>query len=147
MSDAVFQKEFHVRWSDLDPNFHMRHTAYGDLCAATRFYYLASVGLTMEHFTKLKVGPILFSENIKYMSEVRANDKLIVNIRVSGLSEDGRKFKMHHEVIKASDNKLAATLEITGAWLDQNERKIIVPPEEIKSQMQKAPRTESFEIM
>lgn len=41
--NEVFEQEYHVRWSDLDPNMHMRHTAYADLCATTRFSYLESL--------------------------------------------------------------------------------------------------------
>lgn len=49
MSEVYFL-EFHVRWSDLDPNMHLRHTAYNDMCAATRFSYLESLGFTMAKF-------------------------------------------------------------------------------------------------
>jgi acyl-CoA thioester hydrolase len=32
MSPAIFTQTVEVRWSDLDANQHMRHSAYADLC-------------------------------------------------------------------------------------------------------------------
>jgi acyl-CoA thioester hydrolase len=146
MSD-VFKQEFYVRWADLDPNFHVRHTVYADLCATTRFKYLDSIGFTAGKFAQLKVGPILFSENINYLSEVRAGDQIVVNVQVSGLSQDGRKWKMHHELFKKSDGKLAATIEITGAWFDLVNRKVTVPPSELLDKMQEVPRSKDFKVL
>lgn len=143
----VFSQIFHVRWSDLDPNLHMRHTSYLDLCAATRFSYLEHLGFNMQKFAELKVGPVIFSEHIKYLSEVRAGEKVRVNVRIAGLSEDGLKWKMHQEIFKESDGKLAATLEIAGAWFDVVKRKLQVPPDILKSKMNQLPKTEDFEVL
>jgi len=141
----VFSQEFHVRWSDLDPNIHMRHTAYLDLCAATRFSYLESMGFTMEKFAELKVGPVIFNENITYMNEVRPGDKVRVTLKVKGLSKDGRKWKMFHELYRVSDGKPAATLEILGAWFHIGDRKLRQPPELLQSNIDSIPKTEDFE--
>ncbi len=141
----VFSQSFHVRWSDLDPNLHMRHTAYLDVCAATRFSYLENLGFDMRKFSELQVGPVIFSEYIQYKSEVLAGDKVRVNVRIAGLSEDGRKWKMHQEIFKESDGKLAATLDISGAWFSLVKRKLQEPPEILKSKMNQLPRTDDFQ--
>lgn len=140
----VFVREFHVRWSDLDPNFHMRHSAYADLCAATRFQYLDSLGFTMQKFAELKVGPIIFSENLNYFKEVLPGDKVSVNVRVSGLSADGRKWQMHQELFRKSDRALAATLDIKGAWFDLVKRKVSQPPAILQEKVASVPRTDDF---
>ncbi len=143
----VFHQSFHVRWSDLDPNLHMRHTAYLDVCAATRFSYLENLGFDMRKFSELQVGPVIFSEYIQYKSEVLAGDKVRVNVRISGLSEDGRKWQMHQEIFKESDGKLAATLDISGAWFSLLKRKLQEPPEILKSKMNELPKTEDFKTL
>ncbi len=143
----VYSQEYHVRWSDLDPNQHMRHSAYADLCAATRISYLESFGFGMSAFAKLKMGPVLFNENIHYFSEVRPNDKVIVNVRVSGVSESGHKWTMHHEIFRKSDNKLAATIDIAGAWFDLSQRKVSAPPQELREKIDLVPRTNDFKIL
>ena len=146
MSD-IFEQEYHVRWSDLDPNMHMRHTAYADLCAATRFSYLESLGFTMEKFAELKIGPIIFNENVSYLSEIRSGEKVMVDVRIAGLSEDGRKWKMVQRVRRKSDGKMAATLEILGAWFDVVERKVTTAPEILQSKMDQLPKTEDFKTL
>lgn len=140
----VFEKTFEIRWADLDPNFHLRHSAYADLCAATRFQYLASIGFTMERFAKIKIGPIIFKETTCYLKEVLPNERVRVNCRVAGLSEDGRKWKMFQELFRSSDDKLAATLEIEGAWFDITQRKVVPPPGDLKETMSSLPRTDNF---
>lgn len=146
MPEAYFQ-DFHVRWSDLDPNMHMRHTAYGDMCAATRFSFLDSLGFTMKEFAKLQVGPVIFNENLQYLKEVRAGETVRVDVRVSGLSEDSRKWKMRHQVIRLSDNKVSAIVEVQGAWLSLTTRKITPAPEVLQSAMGKLVRTDDFEVI
>ena len=141
----VFEQEFSVRWSDLDPNFHMRHSAYTDLCAATRFSYLESLGMTHQKFAEMKIGPILFNENMSYFNEVRPNDKVIVNVKISGQSKDGRKWKMRHEIKRKSDGKLAAQLEVSGAWFDVVNRKVTTAPATLLEKVESLPRTEDFQ--
>lgn len=143
----VFEQEFHVRWSDLDPNMHMRHTAYADLCAATRFSYLNSLGFTMKKFAEIKIGPIIFNENLNYISEVLPGDKVRVDVRMSGISKAGHKWKMHQDIFRVSDGKLAATLDITGAWFDIRERKVSKPPELLFEKVESIPKTEDFQIL
>jgi acyl-CoA thioester hydrolase len=142
-----FEKTFEVRWSDLDPNFHLRHTAYADMCAATRFQYLASLGFTMKKFAEIKVGPVIFKENISYLKEVSPNDRVRVNCQVAGLSEDGRKWKMFHQIFRESDGEIAATLEVHGAWLDIVKRKVSMPPEDLQKIMSEQPRPDNFQII
>ncbi len=143
----VFNQEFHIRWADLDPNGHMRHSAYADLCATTRFDYLDSLGFTMKKFNELRIGPIIFNENIHYLSEVLPGDSVVVNIKVNGLSEDGRKWKMFHQVMKKSDGKVAATIEISGAWFDLVKRKVTFPPEILQEKIKQIPKTEDFKTL
>lgn len=140
----VFSQEYHVRWSDLDPNFHVKHTSYADLCATVRTEYLEFIGMGIFELGKLKIGPVLFSEYIQYRNEIRPSDKIIVNVAIGGLSDDGRKFRMCHEIFRKSDGALAATLEIKGAWFDLEKRKVTVPPQFILEKMSTLPRSKDF---
>lgn len=140
----VFSQEYQVRWSDLDPNFHVRHTSYADLCASVRFEYLEKLGYGIYELGRLQLGPVLFNENITYMKEVRPGDRMIVNVAVSGLSQDGRKFKMYHEIFRKSDGALSATLEVTGAWFNLATRKMSPPPEALLRIMSTVPKAANF---
>lgn len=141
----VFEQTYHVRWSDVDANRHVRHSVYADLCAATRVDYLNSIGFTMGKFAELRLGPVLFSENINYLSELQLGDEVLVNVQIAGLSKDGRKWKMSHEMYRKADHKLVGNVEVFGAWLDLVVRKIVVPPKVLLSKMNQLEKTKNFE--
>ena len=126
-----FKDVIKVRWADLDSNGHMRHTAYLDMCATARIGFLASFGFTEKQFMKLKMGPVLFNENISYFKEVRGTDSIEIRVKVASVSEDGRKWEIDHDLYRLSDNERVANLKASGAWLDLVARKITRPPEEL----------------
>ena len=57
---SVFTKEISIRWSDLDPNFHLRHSAYYDFGAQHRIEILEEQGLTLRVMQQGHFGPVLF---------------------------------------------------------------------------------------
>jgi acyl-CoA thioester hydrolase len=40
-----FQITFNTKWSDFDPNRHMRHTAYNDYAAEVRVRFVFETGI------------------------------------------------------------------------------------------------------
>ncbi|MCA6379821.1 MAG: thioesterase family protein [Cytophagales bacterium] len=57
-----FEIPIQVRWSDIDQNRHLRHSAYYDYGATTRIACFSQQGLTNLKFEELRIGPILFRE-------------------------------------------------------------------------------------
>lgn len=55
-------KKIELRWSDLDPNFHLRHSAYYDFGAYCRISFLHEHGVTAKVMHENKIGPVLFRE-------------------------------------------------------------------------------------
>ena len=41
----VYSKKVEIRWSDLDPNFHLRHSVYYDWGAYTRISFLSEASV------------------------------------------------------------------------------------------------------
>ena len=140
---AVFERTYTVRWADMDPNGHMRHSAYADYAAQHRIEYLAQHGFTLQRFAQLSIGPILFREDTRFLKELHINEALRVTGELSGLSEDGSRWNIIHTLYKA-DGRPAATFSVEGAWLDLRVRKLIVPPSEITALMHELPRHESY---
>jgi len=140
---APYQQEIEVRWADLDPNGHMRHTVYMDCAAQARVGFLNDCGFTLERFRQLGIGPVLFREEARYLHEVRANEHLRVTSEVTGISPNRKHWRIRHRIYK-SDNQLACVVEVQGAWLDLRARKIAVPPPELVQAMREAPRTEDY---
>ncbi len=145
MTDA-FRQPLIVRWSDLDPNGHVRHSVYYDWGALARISYLARHGVGLAWMSKHALGPVLFREEARFLREVRMGDELSVDFQVAGLSEDGRKWRIRH-AIKRGHDETVATVEVDGAWLDLQARKIRVPPDELAAALGEVPRTEDFSIL
>ena len=75
-----FSTEVQVRWSDLDPNFHLRHSVYYDWGAYCRVSFLNELGLTDKVMQDLLIGPILLREECVFRKEVRLNDKVTIDL-------------------------------------------------------------------
>jgi acyl-CoA thioester hydrolase len=137
------RREFQVRWADLDPNGHLRHTAYMDYAAQARVGFLSDCGFTLERFRELHLGPVLFREDTRYLREVLANEQVSVTTELSGLSPNDKHWRMRNRIFKA-DGSLACVIDVQGAWLDLATRKIVAAPAELQAAMRKAPRTQDY---
>lgn len=141
-----FSRMLQIRWSDLDPNFHIRHSVYYDWGAYCRIEFLNQYGLTAEVMTKLHIGPILFREECVFRKEIRSGDSLSINLRLLRSKRDFGRWSFQHELIKNNDT-LAAVLTVDGAWMNTVHRKLTTPPEEVHHVFEQMPRVEGFEWM
>ena len=73
-----YSKTYEVRWADMDPNRHLRHSVYLDYAAQTRVALFSDYGLPMDNIAKLGLGPVLFREEIKYVREVNSREEVTV---------------------------------------------------------------------
>jgi acyl-CoA thioester hydrolase len=137
-----FQKKIDLRWSDLDPVGHLKHSVYYDLAASLRMEMLQSVGLGVDVMQKMGFGPILFKECCSFRREIRSGDNVTVDFKLAGLTEDMGRFAFRHEFYK--EETFCARLEVIGAWIDFKKRKLTLPPKEFKPQMNMLPLTEDF---
>jgi acyl-CoA thioester hydrolase len=139
-----FQVTFATKWSDFDPNRHMRHTAYNEYAAEVRVRYFAAQHFSIDDFTKHNIGPILFEEYTSFRKEIHLGENITVNIKLSGLSKNNERWKITHEVFNEA-GKLAAVIKVYGAWLDLTKRKLTIPPKEAQKLFVTADKTEDFE--
>ncbi len=133
-----------IRWADLDPNFHLRHSVYYDWAAMCRMEYLTTHGLTPALMSKLHFGPIVFREEAIFRKEVKYGDEVIINLKLIKGRRDYSRWTIMHE-IKKSDDTLCALVTIDGAWLNVAERKLFIPPNEVVAIFQNMPLGENFE--
>ncbi len=118
---------FKTRWADFDPNNHLRHIAYNDYAAETRVRFFNDNKLSLSILNKLKIGPVLFSENTNFFREIVLSEDLTVELFLKGQSKHGERFKFHHKIFKQS-GVLAAEIDVYGAWLELDKRKLTLPP-------------------
>ncbi len=141
-----FYKNYEPIWADMDPNRHMRHTAYNDYAAQVRVAFLEEYGYGLEKLDELKLGPVLFKEETTFLREIRLGDKLKVDVKMSGLSPDGRFWNMEHHIYK-NNNKLSAVIKVQGAWIDMKTRKLKKPPQDMFDKFNQLPKTDDFVLI
>lgn len=142
---AAYRHPIGLRWADLDPNGHVRHSVYYDWGAMTRVAYLELKGVGLHWMATNGIGPVLFREEGRFLKEVRLGDQLEIDLWLSGSSPDGRKWRMKHQVLRAGE--VVATVEVDGAWLDLRTRKIVVPPADMVRAFADVSRTPDFAVL
>lgn len=141
-----FTRTVQIRWSDLDPNFHLRHSVYYDWGALCRIDFLNENGLTTQLMQQMQFGPILFREECVFKKEIRLGDQVSVNLRILRSKKDFSRWSIQHQVKKV-DGTLSAILTVDGAWIDAAKRKLTIPPEQVHEAFNKMPKAEGFEWM
>ncbi|HSZ85249.1 MAG TPA: acyl-CoA thioesterase [Puia sp.] len=133
-----------VRWSDLDPNFHLRHSVYYDYGANCRFYFLEEYGLTTAIMQQSHFGPILFREEAIFRREIKMGDKISIDLQLTKSRKDFSRWSITHQIFK-NENILAAVINVDGAWINTIERKLATPPQQIVEVFDKMPKVDGFE--
>lgn len=139
----AYIKPIELRWSDLDPNFHLRHSAYYDFGAYARICYLTDNGLPVELMEEHRFGPILFREECVFRREIRLGDEVTINVELLKARPDFTRWSIQHRLMK--NGQLAATLTVDGAWMDIDARKLTTLPEIARPSFENMPRAENFE--
>lgn len=138
-----YSKTYEVRWADMDPNRHLRHSVYLDFAAQTRVALFSDYGLPMDEIAKIGLGPIMFREEIKYLREVNEMEEVTVYCELNWMYEDGSRWSFFHRMFKNGDTPVAE-LTVDGAWLNLKTRKLGESTDEMMKIMKKYPRTDDF---
>ncbi len=138
-----FEKQIEIRWSDVDQNRHVRHSAYYDFGTHLRGKFLEVKGYDVETMNKLEIGSVLFKEECTFIKELKANDTVMVNILNGTESNRAIKWKFHHEIFNQHGEK-CAHVTVQGAWMNLSKRRITKPPKEMLSAIQDLPRGEDY---
>ena len=140
----MYEKTMEIRWADLDPNRHLRHSAYPDYATHVRFSYLAEHGYPPSRFTALNYGPVILKETTRFLREIGPGQRITMDFRMSGMAPDCSRFRMSHRVHR-SDGELAAVVEVEGSWMDLATRRLRAPDPALLEILDDLPHTEDFE--
>ncbi len=140
---TAFSQKFQVIWANLDPNAHVRHTAYNDYAAQVRVGFFEKFGLSHGQMTTSHLGMILFHEDTTFKNEVLMNDKITVDCAALGFRKDFKVWKLRHQIWKENGD-LACTVIATGAFMDLTARKVVIPPKEVIEILKGVPKTDDF---
>ncbi len=137
-----YEKQIEVRWSDVDPNRHVRHSAYYEYGAHVRIKFFAENGFGSAEMNKLNIGPILFKEECSFIREISPDDTITINILKGAIAEDGSRWVLHHEIF--NQNGKSAHITIKGAWIDLNIRKLAKIPIGLAKILHELPPGENY---
>ena len=136
-------KPVEIRWSDVDPNFHVRHSVYYDFGAYIRMCFLTEHGLDTAVLRQNQLGPILFREECVFKREIHFNDTVFINLILKQCSATYSRWTMQHQIIK-NENIVSAIITVDGAWMNTATRRLTVPAEIVTPTFEKLPRAEDF---
>ncbi|MBK7288847.1 MAG: thioesterase family protein [Chitinophagaceae bacterium] len=142
MEDLVMPIQ--IRWSDLDPNFHLRHSVYYDWGAVCRVEYLNKAGLTLQRMQQLQIGLILFREECVFRREVRMGDVVTIDAKILKARRDFSRFTILHEIKKDTET-VASIITVDIAWMSAVTRKLAALPEEDTKLLMQGPFAENFQ--
>jgi acyl-CoA thioester hydrolase len=125
----LYEKMLVAGWGDMDFNSHMRNTAYLDKSADVRMMYFAENGFPMSEFMRLRIGPVVMKDEIEYFREFHLLEEVKVTLCLAAISADGSRMKMRNEFLR--EERVAARVTSTVAWLDLSARKLTEPPAEL----------------
>lgn len=137
-----FKQKLHIRWSDLDPIGHVRHSVYYDFAAQLRTELFIQRGIKLSDMAAAGFGPILFEEKATFMRELHFGDDLLMTGALKALREDYGRFKFVHEIWRGET--LCAIVEVFGAFIDLKARKLTLPPQEFIDKLSNFPRHADF---
>jgi acyl-CoA thioester hydrolase len=100
---SAYIKPLEIRWSDLDPNFHVRHSVYYDFGAFVRIAFLNEHGLTPAFMLKHQFGPILFREECVFKREIRMGEQLTMDVQLLKARPDHSRWTIQHRIMKNGD--------------------------------------------
>ena len=139
-----FKIDIQLRWSDLDPNFHLRHSVYYDWGAVCRVDFLDKYDLNATAMQRLQIGPILFREECVFRKEIRSGDKITIDLKLLKSRRNYSRWSIQH-IIRKNGAFVAAVLTVDGAWINTAERKLAIPPVDVEKAFSSMPLDENFQ--
>jgi acyl-CoA thioester hydrolase len=141
-----YSMDYQIRWSDLDANGHVNYSAYIDAAGDLRYRFFSERDFPPSTFVELGIGPVYTAIHAEFLREVRIGETVTITYLLSGLSPQGGRWKVQHDILKSSGKK-AVNLEIEGAILNLTTRKPALPTPELMQTFDLIPRAKGFEVL
>lgn len=142
----AYSMSYEVRRTDIDVNRHVNYAAYIEAATGLRYRFFTEHNLPPETFERLDIGPTYTSLTIHFYREVRLGETITITMQMAGLSEQGIRWKIVHNFLKANGKK-AVGLTLEGTFLNMTTRQPVIPSPEILQAFKQAPRTPDFAVL
>ena len=117
----------------LDMMGHMNVMWYTHLFSMGMSGLMMRVGLTEEFLQARDGGTFALESHIRYLSEVRAGQMILVHSRLLGRSE--KRYHVMHFMTNKNKLDISATLEMTSSYVDLRKRRTAPLPEIVTDQL------------
>ena len=104
-----FETRMQVRDYECDIEGIVNNANYLHYCEHTRHLFLKECGLSFADMHAKGVDAVVARMNLQYKTPLRPDDELISRLR---LTKDGIKFVFHHDIFRASDEKLSFRAQV-----------------------------------
>lgn len=106
MAEFKFYHPLHVRYGDLDTQWHVNNVKFVEFMEAARFAYIAAIGIwTSKSF--LDLGLIVATVHVNYLKPIPPDQDIRVGVRTSRLGNKSLDFDYVIELLDG--NHVAAT--------------------------------------
>jgi acyl-CoA thioester hydrolase len=143
---AEYSNTYEIRFSDIDANQHVNYAAYINAAGDLRYRFFAEHGFPPEKFEQLGIGPIYTAIHAQFHREIRMGEIVTITFALAGLSAQGSRWKVHHDVLKPNAKK-AVSIEVEGGLLNLATRKPVLSTPELLDTFHLIPRTSDFEVL
>ena len=123
--------KYNVDKSFIDFNGHLAEYGYYFYGVDGLRRHCEDKGCTPKLYYELKVGPITFQTTVSFKREVRENSVIVVNPRITSISENCKKWSSQSDILN-ENQELCASIVSNGAFMDHISRKVISPPPELQ---------------
>jgi acyl-CoA thioester hydrolase len=141
-----YSKTYEIRFSDIDANRHVNHAVYVDAAGDLRYRFFAEHGFPPERFHELGISPVYTAITTQFLREVQMGETVTITFTITGLSPQGSRWKVHHDVLK-SNGKKAVVIDVEGLIIDLTSRRAVAPIPELLQVFHLCPRAQDFEVM
>jgi acyl-CoA thioesterase FadM len=124
----------------------VNYAAYIDAAGDLRYRFFAEHGYPPERFEQLGMGPIYTAIHAQFLREVRMGETITITYVLTGLSAQGGRWKVHHDILK-SNGKKAVSIDLEGMILDLTTRKPVPPSPGLFQTFQLIPRNADFQAL
>ena len=130
----------------MDANNHVNYAAYINAAGDMRYQFFTEHGFPPEKFQELGISPFYSSLHAQFFREVRMGETVTITFTMTGLSAQGERWKVHHDVLK-SNGKKAVSLDLEGGLLNLATRKSAFPTADLLETFYLIPQSPDFEVL
>jgi acyl-CoA thioester hydrolase len=73
-------RTYEVRWLDLDPNGHVRHSVYDDYAVDARFRWMEEIGFPPARCWEMGMAPVVLRQESRFYREVTIGETITVTL-------------------------------------------------------------------